>query len=198
MSGEYTTFFYGKSNIEPQEDEPEPMSKPDYDDFHAIVEHDLPNIYRILSNWFIILEIGKRGVEPIRLRDADAYSAFSEPAAIKASEEAAAARKAATKKKKADKLAIEMEASAAQDDARRATKAAAAKEAATDDQLNDKTGRRGRQSSQSPKVPVTPPRGLVSSSLGLESDAYLNKRTEKMEDCLYQISRYAFELKSSR
>ncbi|KAF5237177.1 hypothetical protein FAUST_6205 [Fusarium austroamericanum] len=167
MSGEYTAFFYGKSNIEPQEDEPEPMSKPDYDDFHAIVEHDLFNLYRILSNWFIILEIGKRGVEPIRLRDADAYSAFSEPAALKASEEAAAARKAAarkaaarkaaTKKKKADKLAIEMEASAAQDDARRATKAAAAKEAATDNQLNDKPGRRGRQSSQSPKVPVTPP-----------------------------------------
>ncbi|EKJ72395.1 hypothetical protein FPSE_07419 [Fusarium pseudograminearum CS3096] len=51
-----------------------------------------------------------------------------------------------------------MEASAAQDDARRAAKAAAAaaKEAATDNQLNDKPRRRGRRSSQSLKVPVTP------------------------------------------
>ncbi|KAK6725065.1 hypothetical protein SNK04_003872 [Fusarium graminearum] len=71
-------------------------------------------------------------MEHLEDQDIERDAAANRAAAAKADEEAAAARKAAAEKKKADKLAIEMEASAVRDDARRAAKAAAAKQAAAD------------------------------------------------------------------
>ncbi|QPC68966.1 hypothetical protein HYE67_011197 [Fusarium culmorum] len=69
-------------------------------------------------------------MEHLEDQDIEKEAAAKRAAAAKADEEAAAARKADAEKKKADKLAIEMEASAVRDDARRAAKAAAAKQAA--------------------------------------------------------------------